>query len=235
MIAFPFIDKLRSAPSRWRTASAVACNVVLCEVGARIGLPGVDGGRVQHFFQTANHGLLTLYNLIVGGAVSRAAVLALGAIPYLQAEVYVRLARAASPSIKRLTTDTTTRRRAVRLATVCLALVQSLGFALFLEGIPGAVAEPGLGFLSWSVLLATTAAIAVGWLSEAIVGASLRDAEVADIQTAQEPPIKAQLESPASRDATILVDGSNAPILQAGDISKPSARATAHSDLQAAR
>jgi hypothetical protein len=164
------IERLRSSGTRARTVAAVITNVLLCEVGARVGLPGVDGSRVRDFIQSIPRGgLLGLYNLAVGGALSRAAIFALGAVPYLQARLYLWLARGAFPRLRQATEDSAAQRSVVRIATVGLACVQSFGFARFLQTIPGAVAVPGAGFITRTVLLATAGAAAVSWLADLTV------------------------------------------------------------------
>jgi len=193
------IDRVRAVATRWRTVVALACNAVLCEVGARIGLPGVDGSRVHEFFQT-HGGLLALYDLFVGGAIARAAVLALGAIPYLQAQFYVWLARTASLTVRQATAPSAARRTAVRLTTIGLALVQSFGFARFLQGIPGAVAEPGPGFISRTVLLVTGGAVVIGWLGDVIVGSAGADVDVRYAESSDETSATPQLASSTAID-----------------------------------
>lgn len=162
------LDRARSVSSRWRTTAAVASSFLVAELGARIGLPGVDGGRVRDALRAMPRGLLWLYDILVGGGVSRAAIFALGALPYLQAKLYLWLARAASSKVHRATAKLETRRSVVRVVTVGLAAVQSLGFARFLQQIPGAVAEPGIGFLARTVLLITGGAVVAGWLAETL-------------------------------------------------------------------
>jgi preprotein translocase subunit SecY len=130
------------------------------------------------------HGPLALYNFAVGGAISRAALLAVGAMTYFQACLFVWLARVAFPRLRRATDDAATRRSVVRVATVGLALVQSFGFARFLQKIPGAVTFPGVGFTTQTVLLLTAGAMAVGWLGELALGprnASDADAALSDV------------------------------------------------------
>ena len=163
-------DWLRAVSKRSVRAAVIVANVVVCELGARIGLPGVDGDRVRGFFRGAHLGLLGLYNLLVGGGLSRAAILALGVLPFLQAKLYLWLAREASPTLRRVTEEPAARRSVVRVATVILAALQSFGFARFLQGIPGAVSDPGAGFVSRTVLLLTAGAVAVGWSAELLAG-----------------------------------------------------------------
>jgi hypothetical protein len=189
MSRFHLLDRIRSVAADWQAAAAIVGSAVVCEVGARVGLPGVDGSRVREFFHAAHGGVLSLYNLLVGGAVSRAAVLALGLVPYFQAEFYLWLARAAFPAVRRATAGPFTRRRVVRFATVGLAAVQSFGFALFLQRIPGAVANPGVGFMARTILLVTGGAALVGWLADAIARPARDfDVDLDDVRQSSAPP-----------------------------------------------
>jgi hypothetical protein len=237
MSRFRFVDRLLSVATSLRTAFVVACSALLCEAGARIGLPGVDGSSVRRFFGTTHRGMLGLYNLLAGGATSRAAVFALGAIPWLQAQLYVWLARAAFPTVRRITAESATRRTAVRLTTVGLALVQSFGFARFLQGIPGAVLEPGIGFVGRTVLLVTSGAIAVGWLGEVALGPAADDADTCDVQDVHEPssnPLQKPLTE--SEGANIVAEGAGVSLLESGalsDLSMP--RAATDRELDRAR
>jgi preprotein translocase subunit SecY len=189
MAGFRFTEWMRRAAARSRAVAVVFANVVMCEVGARIGLPGVDSSRVTDFIRGSHLGLLGLYNFLVGGAISRAAVLALGAIPYVQARLYLWLGRKAFPTLERATRESATKRSVIRIATASLAAVQAFGFARFLENIPGAVAEPGVGFIIRTVLLLTGGAAAVGWLAELIVGPATADttSDVLDDHTLASP------------------------------------------------
>ena len=162
------LQRLKQSFGRWRTATALGSTALLCEVGARVGLPGVDGDRITAILQTGQTGLLRLYDFLVGGGVSRAAVLALGAMPYFQARIFIALARIAFPGMKRVTDDPIVQRKAVRITTAAMALIQSYGFARFLQNVPGVVTDPGPAFVARTMLIITGGAMAVGWLAETI-------------------------------------------------------------------
>lgn len=76
----------------------------------------------------------------------RGALLALGIMPYVTARIYLRLWRIVAPG------DYTTVRRQqlVRRLTLGFSMVQSYGFAKFLESLPVAVANPGPRFVQGS-------------------------------------------------------------------------------------
>lgn len=173
----------------WSTLAAIASSVAAMEVGSRVGLPGVNSERLQQFFESTNTTLLTLYNALAGGGTSRGALLALGALPYVQARLYLWLAQAASPRIRGAMLSNRRRRWTTRLLTVGVGAVQSFGFAQFLNGLPGAVAEPGFAFVARTVLLCTAGAAAVGWMADTLLDATSRgDAEESDMTMPSELP-----------------------------------------------
>ena len=160
------IARLRDTAARWRSALSAAGIAAVCEIGARIGIPGVDGEAVQHFINAGHSGLIWLYNFVAGGGTSRAALLALGVLPYLSARLYLGLGRSVSASVRLRTDDDHTKSRVLRIMTAGLAGVQAFGYATFLSTIPGAVANPGVGFLARTVLLLTASSIVAGLLLE---------------------------------------------------------------------
>ena len=147
--------------------------LLVYRIGAHITVPGVDVIALTDFFnnQQQRGGLLGLYDLFVGGGLSRATVFALGIMPYISASIFIQIAGAVIPTVDKMQKDEEGRKRLTqwtRLLTVALAAVQAWGFALFTESIQGAVATPGLAFKIQMVLFLTTGAIFVMWLGEQI-------------------------------------------------------------------
>ncbi len=151
----------RRIPELWRKTGLALATLAVCAVGARIVAPGLNGQALHDFLRAGGStGLLRVYDWFVGGASSRGAVLALGIMPYVSARIMVRLLT------WRNQVGQAKRTRWTRWLTGGLALVQSYGFARFVEGIPGAVAHPGVGFLAKTMAVLTTGAIGVMLLSE---------------------------------------------------------------------
>lgn len=155
------------------TARAVVAGSVafaLCEVGTRISAPHINGAAIGDMLRrTEPGGLLALYDRVVGGALSRGAVLALGIMPYLSARIFVRIARSLSPALNaKHETDLGRRQltRATRWLTFGLSLVQSYGFARFALSVPGAVTDPGAAFIAETMLVLTSGALVVMALAE---------------------------------------------------------------------
>jgi preprotein translocase subunit SecY len=146
--------------------------LVIYRVGAHITVPGVDVIALTDFFANqGKNGLLGLYDLFVGGGLSKATVFALGIMPYISSSIFIQIAGAVIPQVDKMQKDEEGRKKLTqwtRYLTVALAIVQAWGFSLFTESLPGAVAHPGLGFKITMVLFLTTGAVVVMWLGEQI-------------------------------------------------------------------
>lgn len=146
--------------------------LLIYRVGAHITVPGVDVLALTDFFANQGKGgLLGLFDLFVGGGLSRATVFALGIMPYISSSIFMQIAGAVLPQIEKMRHEEQGRKRLdqwTRYLTVALALVQAWGFALFTESLPGAVVHPGLAFRIQMVLFLTTGAVFVMWLGEQI-------------------------------------------------------------------
>ncbi|MEJ7812605.1 MAG: preprotein translocase subunit SecY [Gemmatimonadaceae bacterium] len=147
--------------------------LLLYRVGAHITAPGIDVTALTNFFknQGAGAGLLGLYDLFVGGGLSRATLFALGIMPYISASILVQMGGAVIPTVEKLQKEEEGRKRLTqwtRYLTVGIALVQAYGFALFTESLEGAVLNPGFGWRLQMMLFLTAGAIFIMWLGEQI-------------------------------------------------------------------
>jgi len=172
-MADPPKARRRFLPEPLRKVALAVAVLAVCEVGARIVAPGLNGEALRDFLQAgASTWLLRVYDWFVGGALSRGGVLAIGIMPYLSARIMIRLARVVRPQLDswwQTDSGIAKRTRLTRWFTGGLALVQSFGFAKFVQGIPGVVAHPGVGFLAKTMAVLTAGTIGVMLLSEALV------------------------------------------------------------------
>jgi preprotein translocase subunit SecY len=167
------LANIYKTPELWDKIKFTTLCLLIYRVGAHITAPGVDVVALTDFFnsQGNSQGLLGLYNLFVGGGLSRATVFALGIMPYISASIIAQIAGAVVPTIDKMQKDEEGRKKLTqwtRYVTVVLAIFQAWGFALFTESLQGAVATPGLGFKIQMVLFLTTGAMFVMWLGEQI-------------------------------------------------------------------
>jgi preprotein translocase subunit SecY len=146
--------------------------LVVYRIGAHVTAPGIDVVALLDFFRSQQQGgLLGLYDLFVGGGLSRATLFALGIVPYISASIVFQILGAVIPSVEKLQREEQGRKKVeqwTRYMTVGIAIMQAWGFALFTESLQGAVANPGFGFRLEMTLFLTTGAVFVMWLGEQI-------------------------------------------------------------------
>jgi preprotein translocase subunit SecY len=146
--------------------------LVLYRLGSHITAPGIDVVALTDFFANqGGGGLLGLYDLFVGGGLSRATVFALGIMPYISASIFIQIAGAVLPQVEKMQKDEEGRKTVnqwTRYITIALAVVQGWGFALFTSSLQNAVLTPGFAVKMQMVLFLTTGAIFVMWLGEQI-------------------------------------------------------------------
>jgi preprotein translocase subunit SecY len=167
------LANIYKTPELWDKIKFTFLCLLIYRVGSHITAPGVDVIALTDFFnsQGNSQGLLGLYNLFVGGGLSRATVFALGIMPYISASILAQIGGAVIPTVDKMQKDEEGRKKLTqwtRYITVALAIFQAWGFALFTESLQGAVATPGLGFKVQMVLFLTTGAVFVMWLGEQI-------------------------------------------------------------------
>jgi len=146
--------------------------LVVYRVGAHIPVPGIDPNQLQQLFNSQAGGILSLFNMFSGGALSRFTVFALGIMPYISASIIMQLMTYVVPTLEALKKEGESGRRKItqytRYGTLGLALFQSLGIAMALEGSPGLVLVPGFGFRMTAVVSLVAGTMFLMWLGEQI-------------------------------------------------------------------
>jgi preprotein translocase subunit SecY len=146
--------------------------LVVYRIGAHIPVPGIDPTQLQQLFQGQQGGILNLFNMFSGGALSRFTVFALGIMPYISASIIMQLLTYVLPSLEQLKKEGEAGRRKItqytRYGTLGLALFQSMGIALALESSAGLVLAPGMGFRITAMVSLTAGTMFLMWLGEQI-------------------------------------------------------------------
>ena len=156
----------------WRRLWFLLGALVVFRVGAHIPVPGIDPVRLAELFQSQQGGILGVFNLFSGGALSRFTIFALGIMPYISASIIMQLMSIAVPSLEALKKEGEAGRRKItqytRYGTVGLALFQASGIAVMLESQAGLVLDPGMVFRVTTVTTLVTGTLFLMWLGEQI-------------------------------------------------------------------
>ncbi len=150
--------------------------LVVYRIGTYIPVPGIDSAAMEAIFAQHQGGILGIGNMFAGGALGRMAIFALNIMPYISAAIIMQLLTAVSPTLSALKKEGESGRKKInqytRYGTVLLAVFQSYGIAVGLEGMQGprgsAVIDPGLFFRATTVITLTGGTIFLMWLGEQI-------------------------------------------------------------------
>lgn len=153
----------------------LACLVVY-RLGTYIPIPGIDPTVLEEIFRQNQGGIIGMFDMFSGGALSRMTIFALNIMPYISAAIIMQLMTAVSPNLEALKKEGEVGRKKInqytRYLTVLLAAVQAYGIAVGLEGFQGstgsAVINPGLFFRATTVITLVGGTIFLMWLGEQI-------------------------------------------------------------------
>ncbi|TVP55088.1 MAG: preprotein translocase subunit SecY [Gemmatimonadales bacterium] len=146
--------------------------LLIYRIGAHITAPGVNLAELQAQFGALEGTLFGVYDMFVGGGLSRATIFALGIMPYISAAIMFQLLAAVFPTIEKLQKEGEEGRKKLtqwtRYTTVVLSAAQSYGYSVFLSSTEGAVQNPGFLFTFTTVMTLTVGATFIMWLGEQI-------------------------------------------------------------------
>jgi len=155
--------------------------VAVYRLGAHLPLPGINAHALGLLMQQLKQqgSLFGMYDIFVGGALSRAAILFLGVMPYISSSIMFQLIGSVFPQIEKLQRDQAGRRKITqytRYLTVGLAAFQAFSIAIYLEsqkfssagGVLQIVYDPGWAFRLTAMLTLTCGAIFAMWIGEQI-------------------------------------------------------------------
>tara|TARA_E500000331_G_scaffold134117_1_gene131130 strand:- start:696 stop:1997 length:1302 start_codon:yes stop_codon:yes gene_type:complete len=148
--------------------------LVLCvyRLGTYIPLPSIDPQSLQTLMQSNQKGLVGMFNVFSGGAISRMAIFALGIMPYISSSIIIQLMTGVSDYFKSLKNQGEIGRKKItqytRYGTVILATLQGYGVSVGLENSPGVVIEAGMFFKLTTVISLVAGTMFLMWLGEQI-------------------------------------------------------------------
>ena len=146
--------------------------LLIYRVGAHITAPGINLAALQEQFGQLEGTLFGVYDMFVGGGLSRATIFALGIMPYISAAIMFQLLAAVFPTIEKMQKEGEEGRKKItqwtRYTTVVLCAAQAYGYSVFVGSIEGAVVNPGFMFTFTTVLALTVGGTFIMWLGEQI-------------------------------------------------------------------
>src|SRR6478609_1317984 len=180
MAALAGFSNIGKVPELRRRIIFTLIVVAIYRVGVFVTTPGVDR-VVMHQAVKGQGGLLGLVNLFSGGALANLSIFALGIMPYVSASIIMQLMGLVSKQVEELKKEGEAGRRKLeqwtRYGAVGLAIFQSFGLALTLEGMNNGdvgggghtgdvVTSPGWGFRLLTIITLTTGSSLLMWLGE---------------------------------------------------------------------
>tara|TARA_R110000787_G_scaffold186397_5_gene298083 strand:- start:27542 stop:28885 length:1344 start_codon:yes stop_codon:yes gene_type:complete len=156
----------------WFTLGAL----IVYRLGTFVPIPGIDPTILQDMFNQTGGGILGMFDMFAGGALSRMTIFALNIMPYISASIIMQLMSAVSPTLEAMKKEGESGRKKInqytRYLTVLICILQAYGIAVGLEGMTSgsavAVDNPGWFFRMTVVITLTGGTIFLMWLGEQI-------------------------------------------------------------------
>ena len=151
--------------------------LVVYRLGTFITLPGIDPVAMRDVMAAQAGGVLGLFDMFAGGALSRMSIFALNIMPYISAAIIIQLLAAVSPTLESLKKEGITGRiklnQYTRYLTVAITSLQALGIANGLQGSMASnglpvVMNPGPFFIATTVITLVGGTMFLVWLGEQI-------------------------------------------------------------------
>ena len=156
----------------WFTLGAL----IIYRLGTYIPIPGIDAIVLKDIFERQAGGIIGMFDMFAGGALSRMTIFALNIMPYISASIIMQLMTAVSPQLEALKKEGESGRKKInqytRYGTVVITALQAYGIAVGLEGLTSsagsAVIDPGLFFRFTTVITLVGGTMFLMWLGEQI-------------------------------------------------------------------
>ena len=146
--------------------------LIVYRLGTYIPLAGIDPLSLKEVMASSQKGLMGMFNMFSGGAVSRMAIFALGIMPYISSSIIVQLLTGVSDYFKNLKEQGEIGRKKItqitRYGTVMIAALQGYGVSVGLENAGGLVISPGIYFKLMTTISLVAGTTFLMWLGEQI-------------------------------------------------------------------
>ena len=146
--------------------------LIIYRLGTYVPLAGIDPEALKEIMASSQKGLLGMFNMFSGGAVTRMAIFALGIMPYISSAIIVQLLTGVSDYFKNLKEQGEIGRKKItqitRYGTVLIACLQGYGVSVGLENSGNLVIEPGMSFRIITTISLVAGTTFLMWLGEQI-------------------------------------------------------------------
>ena len=146
--------------------------LIVYRLGTYVPLAGIDPQALTQVMGNSQKGLLGMFNVFSGGAVTRMAIFALGIMPYISASIIIQLLTGVSDYFKNLKEQGEVGRKQItqltRYGTVFIAILQGYGVSVGLENAGSLVLEPGMSFRLTTTISLVAGTTFLMWLGEQI-------------------------------------------------------------------
>ena len=146
--------------------------LIIYRLGTYVPLAGIDPQALKEVMSNSQKGLLGMFNVFSGGAVTRMAIFALGIMPYISASIIIQLLTGVSDYFKNLKEQGEVGRKQItqltRYGTVFIAILQGYGVSVGLENAGSLVLDPGMTFRITTTISLVAGTTFLMWLGEQI-------------------------------------------------------------------
>lgn len=147
----------------------VLIGIIVFRIGTYIPVPGLNPDAVARLFQQNANGLLGMFNMFSGGALSRMTIFALGIMPYISASIIVQMYSMVSPALIQIKKEGEAGKRKIsqytRYLTLGLSAIQAFFITRWLVASHTAI-NPDFVFYFQSVITLVTGTMFIMWLGE---------------------------------------------------------------------
>ena len=147
----------------------VFLGILIFRLGTYIPVPGLNPDAVARLFSANENGLLGMFNMFSGGALSRMTIFALGIMPYISASIIIQMYGMVSPKLILLKKEGEAGRRKMnqytRYLTLGLSLVQAFFITRWLVDSNTAI-NPNVVFYVEAIVSLVTGTMFIMWLGE---------------------------------------------------------------------
>ena len=155
----------------------VVVAILVFRLGVYIPIPNIDPTKLVDIISkqgsSGTGGLMSMFNMFSGGALTQMSIFALGVMPYISASIIFQMLSAVYPKFIEMKKEGESGQKKItqytRYLTFALAIVQSFGIVAFVLHQDGLVTTNNMGlFYLTTVVSVTTGSMFLMWLGEQI-------------------------------------------------------------------